>query len=204
MPLHLLHLLQLLNVACFLLLKRIYSNKSLALAHSCIYYINKVTFLLAFKAAFSKIFTIENIRAGFRGARLVLYNLKTVLLKLNIRLLKLNIRLRTLNLLKSSNIAQELKTPRNAYKVEGTKRKTCKQHYIRAGKTFTVSKVANLVIKKKIRGSSKGETLRRECVDNSAAGIIVRLDTALALARQRQKTQMIAIYLNSTIVLYKL
>jgi hypothetical protein len=98
MPLYLLYLLQLLNVACFLLLKRLYSNKILALARSYIYYINKETFLLAFKATFSKAFTAENVYAGFRGARLVLYNLEVVLLKLNVRL-------RTLTLLKPSNIA---------------------------------------------------------------------------------------------------
>jgi hypothetical protein len=98
MPLYLLHLLQLLNVACFLLLKRLYSNKILALVRSCIYYINKETFLLAFKATFSKVFTIENICAGFKGARLVLYNLEVVLLKLNVRL-------RTLTLLKPSIVA---------------------------------------------------------------------------------------------------
>ena len=98
MPPHLLHLLQLLNVACFLPLKRLYSNKVLALARSCIYYINKETFLPAFKASFKKAFTAENVRAGFRGARLVLYNLEAVLLKLNMYL-------RTLTLLKPSNIA---------------------------------------------------------------------------------------------------
>lgn len=98
MPLHLLHSLQLLNIACFLLLKRLYSNKVLALARSCTYYINKETFLLAFKAAFKKAFTIENICAGFKGARLVLHNLKVVLLELNMRL-------RTLTLLKPSNVA---------------------------------------------------------------------------------------------------
>jgi hypothetical protein len=32
---------------------------------SRIYYINKETFLLAFKAAFKQTFTAENIRAGF-------------------------------------------------------------------------------------------------------------------------------------------
>jgi hypothetical protein len=86
MPPHLLHLLQLLNVACFLPLKHLYGDKVLALAHSRIYHINKETFLLAFKAAFSKAFTAENIRAGFRGAGLVPHNLEVVLLKLNVRL----------------------------------------------------------------------------------------------------------------------
>ncbi|KAF1923929.1 CENP-B protein, partial [Didymella exigua CBS 183.55] len=98
MPLHLSHLLQPLNVACFLPLKRLYSDKVLALARSYIYYINKETFLLAFKLVFSKVFTRENIRAGFRGTRLVLHNLEVVLLKLNVRL-------RTLTPLKPSNVA---------------------------------------------------------------------------------------------------
>jgi hypothetical protein len=65
---------------------------------SRIYHINKETFLLAFKATFSKVFTAENVCAGFRGARLVLYNLEVVLLKLNVRL-------RTLTLLRPSNVA---------------------------------------------------------------------------------------------------
>ena len=75
-----------------------YSNEISALACSYIYYINKETFLPAFKVTFSKVFTIENVRAGFRGARLVLHNLEVVLLKLNVRL-------RTLTLLKLSDVA---------------------------------------------------------------------------------------------------
>jgi hypothetical protein len=65
MLLHLLHLLQPLNVISYSLLKRYYSNRISLLARSCIYYINKETFLLAFKVAFKKAFTLENIRAGF-------------------------------------------------------------------------------------------------------------------------------------------
>jgi hypothetical protein len=65
MPSYLSYLLQPLNVAYFLLLKRLYSNAILALARSRIYYINKETFLLAFKVAFKKTFTAENICAGF-------------------------------------------------------------------------------------------------------------------------------------------
>jgi hypothetical protein len=98
MPPYSLYLLQPLDVACFLLLKRLYSDAILALARSCIYYINKQTFLPAFKAAFKKTFTVENICAGFRGAGLVLYNPEAVLLKLNIRL-------RTPTLLQPDNIA---------------------------------------------------------------------------------------------------
>jgi hypothetical protein len=86
MPSHLSHLLQPLNVVPYSLLKRYYGDGILLLARSRIYYINKETFLLAFKAAFKKTFTQENICARFRGARLVLYNLDAVLSKLNVRL----------------------------------------------------------------------------------------------------------------------
>jgi hypothetical protein len=72
------HLLQPLNIACFALLKRSYSDSILALARNYIYYISKETFLLAFKAAYKVTFTKENTRAGFRGARLVLFNLDAV------------------------------------------------------------------------------------------------------------------------------
>jgi hypothetical protein len=65
MLLHLSHLLQPLDVVPYSLLKRYYGDRILLLARSYIYYINKETFLLAFKAAFKKTFTVENIRAGF-------------------------------------------------------------------------------------------------------------------------------------------
>jgi hypothetical protein len=59
------HLLQSLNVVLYLLLKRYYGDGISLSARSHLYYINKETFLLAFKAAFKKAFTLENIRAGF-------------------------------------------------------------------------------------------------------------------------------------------
>jgi hypothetical protein len=86
MLLHLSHLLQPLNVVSYSLLKRYYSNRISLLARSRIYYINKETFLLAFKAAFKKTFTLENVRAGFRGAGLALHNPNVVLSKLNVQL----------------------------------------------------------------------------------------------------------------------
>ena len=86
MPSHSSHLLQPLDVACFALLKRSYGDGISALARNYIYYISKETFLLAFKAAYEHTFTKENARAGFRGARLVLFNLDAVLLKLDVRL----------------------------------------------------------------------------------------------------------------------
>ena len=51
---------------------------------SYINYITKLKFLLAFRAAFYKAFTEDNICAGFRATRLALFNLDAVLLKLNI------------------------------------------------------------------------------------------------------------------------
>jgi hypothetical protein len=86
MPSHSSHLLQPLDVVPYSLLKRYYSDGISLLARSRIYYINKETFLLAFKAAYKKTFTPENVCAGFRGAGLVLYNLEAVLLKLDVQL----------------------------------------------------------------------------------------------------------------------
>jgi hypothetical protein len=81
---YLLYLLQPLDVACFALLKHRYSNMILGLAHNCTSYISKETFLPAFKTTFKQPITKENIKAGFRGASLVLYNLQAMLSKLNI------------------------------------------------------------------------------------------------------------------------
>ena len=65
MPPYLSHLLQPLDIAYFLLLKRCYSNSILALARNYIHYISKETFLPAFKAAYEQIFTKDNTHAGF-------------------------------------------------------------------------------------------------------------------------------------------
>jgi hypothetical protein len=86
MPPHSSHLLQPLDVVPYSLLKRHYGDGISLLARSRIYYIDKETFLLAFKAAFKKTFTLENIRAGFRGARLAPHNPNVVLLKLDVQL----------------------------------------------------------------------------------------------------------------------
>jgi hypothetical protein len=111
MPPHSSHLLQPLDVACFSPLKRLYGDEVSALARSRIHHINKETFLPAFKAAFSKAFTAENVRAGFRGAGLVPHNPEVVLSKLDVRL-------RTPTPPKPSDVAWEPKTPRTAHEVE--------------------------------------------------------------------------------------
>ena len=87
MPLYLSHLLlQPLNITCFSLLKRAYSNRISALVRNYITYITKENFLLAFKTAYNKAFIEDNIHIGFRSARLVPLNLDIIILKLNIRL----------------------------------------------------------------------------------------------------------------------
>jgi hypothetical protein len=64
-PVYLLHLLQPLDITCFLPLKYMYSDGILALARNYVHYISKETFLLAFKAAYKQIFTKDNTYAGF-------------------------------------------------------------------------------------------------------------------------------------------
>ena len=60
------HLLQPLNVILYSLLERYYSNRLSLLARSRIYYISKETFLLAFRIAFKKKFTLENVYVEFK------------------------------------------------------------------------------------------------------------------------------------------
>ena len=86
MPPHSSHLLQPLDVACFSPLKRKYGDAISVLARSRVHHISKETFLPTFKATFEKVFTQENVCAGFRGAGLVLYNLEAVFSKLNVKL----------------------------------------------------------------------------------------------------------------------
>ncbi|KAF1924506.1 DDE-domain-containing protein, partial [Didymella exigua CBS 183.55] len=91
MPAHSSHLLQPLNVGCFSPLKRAYSDKISGLAQYSSKQIKKEAFLLAFKAAFKRLITKENIYVGFRGAGLVLQNLEAVILKLNVVLCTLTL-----------------------------------------------------------------------------------------------------------------
>ena len=109
---YLLHLLQLLNISCFLLLKLAYSYKIESLIRNYINYITKLEFLLAFKAAFYQAFTETNIRASFQGASLVLFNLDAVLLKLKVVVCTL---LLLLALLEPTWVSQ---TPSNARELE--------------------------------------------------------------------------------------
>jgi hypothetical protein len=111
MPPYSSHLLQPLDVACFAPLKRAYGDGVSALARSHINYISKETFLPAFKAAFEKAITLDNIQAGFRGAGLVPHNPEAVLSKLDVRL-------RTPTPPQPDNVAWVAQTPRNAREIE--------------------------------------------------------------------------------------
>ncbi|KAF7566808.1 hypothetical protein PtrM4_151280 [Pyrenophora tritici-repentis] len=111
MPPHSSHLLQPLDVVPYSLLKRHYGDGISLLARSRIHHIDKETFLPAFKAAFEKTFTVENIRAGFRGAGLVPYDPDVVLSKLDVQL-------RTPTPPAPGTIAWEAQTPRNARETE--------------------------------------------------------------------------------------
>jgi hypothetical protein len=59
------HLLQPLDVGCFLPLKRVYSHEIEALIYYRINHITKLEFLPAFKAAFTQLFTSANICSAF-------------------------------------------------------------------------------------------------------------------------------------------
>jgi hypothetical protein len=91
MPSHSSHLLQPLDVGCFSPLKRAYGDKINSLLWYSTKKIKKEAFLPAFKAAFEKSMTKENICAGFRGAGLVLHNLEAVILKLDVVLCTLTL-----------------------------------------------------------------------------------------------------------------
>jgi hypothetical protein len=91
MPPYLSYLLQLLDVGCFSPLKQAYSEEISSLGQYSTKKIKKEAFLLAFKAAFKKAMTKDNICTGFRGAGLVLHNLEAVISRLDVVLCTLTL-----------------------------------------------------------------------------------------------------------------
>jgi hypothetical protein len=81
-----LHLLQPLDVVCFLVLKHAYNCKIETLICYYINYITKLEFLLVFKVVFEQLFTTANICSAFHGASLVSLQPETVLLQLDVQL----------------------------------------------------------------------------------------------------------------------
>ena len=86
MPPHSSHLLQPLDVGCFGPLKRAYGREIETFMKSLVNHITKAEFLIAFQAAFLKVFIPENVKAGFRGAGLVPHNPEKVISKLDVKL----------------------------------------------------------------------------------------------------------------------
>ncbi|KAF1922939.1 uncharacterized protein M421DRAFT_21564, partial [Didymella exigua CBS 183.55] len=87
MPPHSSHVLQLLNVTCFLPLKRLYGDEHIQdLARKHVFYINIEGFLPAFKDAFFNIFIAENCCKAFKAAGLVPLNTQVVLDHLKVHL----------------------------------------------------------------------------------------------------------------------
>jgi hypothetical protein len=84
MPPHLSHLLQPLDIGCFAPLKRAYYAEIDSWSRYSVTQIKKETFLPAFRIAFNKAFTNENILESFRGAGLVPHDPERVLSKLDV------------------------------------------------------------------------------------------------------------------------
>ncbi len=81
-----LYIIQLLDIDCFNILKRLYSREFEDLIKAYINYIIKTEFFIVFKTVHFNTMIFKNIQAGFRGINLILYNLQTILLKLDIKL----------------------------------------------------------------------------------------------------------------------
>ena len=86
MPPYSSHLLQPLEVRCFRPLKRAYGREIEGFIKAHVNHITKAEFLIAFHAAFVKVFTPENVKSGFRGAGLVPFDPDKVILKLDVKL----------------------------------------------------------------------------------------------------------------------
>src|SRR6478735_6265262 len=86
MPPHSSHLLQPLDVGCFSVLKKVYGREIEHLIRCSINHVSKTEFFPAFYAAFQATMTEENIKAAFRGARLVPLDLEHVVSKLDVQL----------------------------------------------------------------------------------------------------------------------
>ena len=86
LPPHSSHLTQPLDIGCFSVLKRSYGCQIDGFIKAHINHISKVEFFIAFKAAYQESITVQNIKAGFRGAGLIPFDPEAVLSKLDIRI----------------------------------------------------------------------------------------------------------------------
>jgi hypothetical protein len=86
MPAHSSYILQLLDVGCFSPLKKAYSRQIEDIMSTYITYITKDDFFPAFYIAFNTAIIESNIRGGFRGAGLKLFNPESVISILDLKL----------------------------------------------------------------------------------------------------------------------
>jgi hypothetical protein len=83
---HSLHLLQLLDISCFTVLKRMYGRQIEGFIRTGLNYIDKPDFLTAYISARQESITPDTIRSGFAATGLVLFDPERVLSRLNTHL----------------------------------------------------------------------------------------------------------------------
>ena len=81
MPAHSSHILQPLDISCFGPLKKAYSRQIEDIIQAHISHITKDDFFPAFYTVFNIAITESNIQGGFRGTRLLLFDLNKVFIK---------------------------------------------------------------------------------------------------------------------------
>ena len=86
LPPHSSHITQPLDVGFFSVLKRAYGHEINTFIRAHINHITKVEFLLAFRAAYKRSMTKENIAGGFRGSGLIPFDPQAVISKLDVKL----------------------------------------------------------------------------------------------------------------------
>jgi hypothetical protein len=123
MPPHLSHILQPLDIVCFSLLKRKYSQHVRDLARKRKFHTNKEGFLPAFKDAFCNVFTEAICRKAFEASGLVSLNAQVVLDCLEVRL-------RTMPELLLLEMPWQSKTPSNTHKF-GSQSKLVRKSFTR-------------------------------------------------------------------------
>ncbi len=84
--LYFLYLIQPLDINCFDILKQLYSRGFKDFIKAYINYIIKPEFFIAFKIVYFNIIISKNIKVGFRGVGLILYDFQAIILKLDIKL----------------------------------------------------------------------------------------------------------------------
>lgn len=84
--LHSNHLIQLFDIDCFNNLKYSYNNQINRFIKIYINHILKIEFFIAFKTIYKKSIIFQNIKSGFRGTNLILFNPEIILSKLNIQI----------------------------------------------------------------------------------------------------------------------